>query len=51
MEIIIIETNFNYEKIYNLFSNISTLDIFKLFNLKKDYEKLGYSSNEILFIY
>jgi lipopolysaccharide export system permease protein len=44
---IIITTNFNYDKISKIFSNISTLDIFKLFNLKKDYEKLGYSSNEI----
>ena len=47
-EPLIIKTNFNYEKISKLFSNISTLDIFKLLNLKKDYEKLGYSSNEIL---
>ena len=45
---IIMTTNFNYEKITKLFSNISTLDIKKLFNLKNDYEKLGYSSNEIL---
>ena len=45
---IIMATNFNYEKITKLFSNISTLDIKKLFNLKNDYEKLGYSSNEIL---
>ncbi len=45
---IILSTNFNYEKITKLFSNISTLDIKKLFNLKNDYEKLGYSSNEIL---
>ena len=45
---LIIQTNFNYEKITKIFSNISTLDIFKLFDLKKDYEKLGYSSDEIL---
>ena len=43
----IIETNFNYEKINNIFSNVSTLSIFELFDLKKDYEKLGYSSVEI----
>ena len=43
----VIETNFNYEKINNLFSNVTTLDIFKLFDLKKDYERLGYSSDEI----
>ena len=44
---IIIETNFNYEKINNIFANISTLNIFELFDLKKDFEKLGYSSVEI----
>ena len=43
-----IETNFNQEKINNLFSNISTLNILELFDLKKDYENLGYSSDEIL---
>ena len=40
-------TNFDKEKIYKLFSNISTLNILELFNLKKDYENLGYSSDEI----
>lgn len=44
---IIFSTNFNEEKINNLFSNISTLNLIKLFNLKKDYDKLGYSSDEI----
>jgi lipopolysaccharide export system permease protein len=46
-ENLIFDTNFDNEKIYNLFSNISTLNIFELFNLKKDYENLGYSSDEI----
>ena len=41
------QTSFNTEKINNLFSNISTLNLLELFNLKRDYEKLGYSSNEI----
>ena len=40
-------TNFNSEKINSLFSNVSTLSLNKLFNVKKDYEKLGYSSDEI----
>ena len=48
IEYIVMKTNFNEEKINNLFSNISTLDIFKLFNLKKDFDKLGYSTREIL---
>ena len=40
-------TNFNSEKINSLFSDVSTLSINQLFNVKKDYEKLGYSSDEI----
>ena len=45
---IILKTNFNEEKINNLFSHITTLNLIKLFDLKKDYEKLGYSSDEII---
>jgi len=45
---LILKTNFDQDKINKLFSNISTLDLFDLFELKKDYEKLGYSSDEIL---
>ena len=44
---LIIQTNFNTEKIKSLFSNISTLHLLELFDLKKDYENLGYSSSEI----
>ena len=40
-------TNFNSEKINSLFSNISSFDIIKLLNLKKDYQKFGYSTDEI----
>ena len=43
-----LQTNFNKEKINSLFSNISTLNILELFDLKKDYENLGYSSDEII---
>ena len=43
-----LETNFNYEKINNLFSNVSTLNLLELFSLKDDYENLGYSSDEII---
>ncbi len=43
-----LETNFDTEKINSLFSNISTLNLLELFNLKKDYENLGYSSDEIV---
>ena len=47
LEKINFKTNFDNEKIRNLFSNYSTLHLFELFDLKKDYEKLGYSSDEI----
>lgn len=40
-------TNFDKEKISSMFSNISTLNLLELFDLKKDYENLGYSSDEI----
>ena len=43
-----LNTNFNFDIINKLFSNISTLNLFELFNLKKDYENLGYSSDEIM---
>jgi lipopolysaccharide export system permease protein len=44
---IILSTNFNEEKINNLFSNISTLNLIELFSQKKEFNKLGYSSDEI----
>ena len=43
-----LNTNFNFDRINKLFSNISTLNLFELFDLKKDYENLGYSSDEIM---
>ena len=46
--LIVLSTNFNENIINNLFDNISTLDLIKLFDLKKDYDKLGYSSDEII---
>ena len=42
------QTNFNEEKINNLFSNFSTLNLIELFDLKEDYETLGYSSDEVM---
>ena len=43
-----LETNFNEKKIKNYFSNMSTLNFFELFNLKNEYERLGYSSDEVI---
>ena len=39
--------NFNMEKINSFFTEISALDIIRLINSKKDYERLGYSTDEI----
>ena len=48
IKIINLKTNFDHDKISKLFSNISTLNLIELLDLKKDYENLGYSSDEIL---
>lgn len=42
-----LQSNFNSEKIKSLFTNISSFDLLQLYNLKKDYKNLGYSTNEI----
>jgi len=47
MENIIFKTNFNLEKINSLFSNLSSLTLFQLNKLKKDYQTLGYSTLEV----
>ena len=44
---LIIYSNFNYEKINNLFSNLSSLSILELFELKNNYKKINYSTIEI----
>ena len=46
-DILELKTNFDNDKIRNLFSNFRTMDLIELFNLKKDYQKLGYSPDEI----
>ena len=40
-------SNFNYEEINNLFSNLSSLTIWNLFELKKNYLTINYSTTEI----
>ena len=40
-------SNFNFEDINSLFSNLSSLTIWKLFKLKKDYLSIKYSTTEI----
>ena len=46
-EIIEFDTNFNIEKINNMFSDLSSLNFFELFDLRKDYKLFGYSTTEI----
>ena len=42
-----LKSNFNYERIQSLFSNLSSLSIIELFELKKNYKLLGYSTIEV----
>ena len=42
-----LNSNFNYQKITNLFSNLSALTIFELFELKENYNQLNYSTTEV----
>ena len=41
------KSNFDYQKIQNLFSNLSSLSIFKLFQLRQNYKELNYSTTEV----
>ena len=47
IENIIFKSNFNVKKINSLFSNLSSLSLFELSKLKKDYQSLGYSTLEV----
>ncbi len=42
-----IKTNFNYKRIQSLYSNLSSLSIVQLIELRKNYKKLNYSLTEI----
>ena len=41
------KTNFDYELIQNLFSNMSSLSLLELIKMRKNYQKLNYSLTEI----
>ena len=41
------ETNFDLERISNLFSDLTSLTYFDLLSLEKDYKAIGYSTSEI----
>jgi len=44
---LIIKTNFDYKKIKTLYSNLSSLNIFQLYELRKNYIKLNYSITDV----
>tara|TARA_Y100000816_G_scaffold179598_1_gene129869 strand:- start:626 stop:1699 length:1074 start_codon:yes stop_codon:yes gene_type:complete len=44
---LLFESNFNSEKINSLFSNLTSLTIWELFNLRDEYISVGYSVKEI----
>ena len=43
-DLLVFETNFNMQKIKNLFSDLSSLNLWQLQKLKNDYKSLGYST-------
>jgi lipopolysaccharide export system permease protein len=42
-----LQTHFNQKKINQLFSDLSSLNIFQLIKLSKDYKNLGYTTTEV----
>ncbi len=40
-------THFNYETVQSLYSNLSSLSIFELYELRQNYKNLGYSITEV----
>ena len=46
-EKLVIFSNFDYQKIQSLFSNLSSLSIMELIELKKNYKLLNYSTTEV----
>jgi lipopolysaccharide export system permease protein len=41
------KTNFDYEKMQSLYSNLSSLNIYQLFELRENYIRLSYSVTEV----
>ena len=46
-QILELKTNFDYKRIKSLYSNLSSLNIFQLFELRTNYKKLNYSLTEV----
>jgi len=47
IDLLKINTNFNYKRVKTLYSNLSSLSIIQLFELKENYKKLNYSLTEV----
>ena len=46
-DIIRLETSFDYKRIQSLYSNLSSLNIFLLYELRENYKRLNYSLTEV----
>ena len=46
-ELFELDTNFDYKRINSLYSNLSSLNLFELLELRKNYKKLNYSITEL----
>ncbi len=44
---ITLNTNFDYKRIQTLYSNLTSLNLFELYQLRKNYNKLNYSITEV----
>ena len=44
---LLLQTNYNYQIIQNLFSNMSSLSVFELIELRNNYKRLSYSLTEV----
>ncbi len=42
-----LQTNFDYKRIISLYSNLSSLNIYQLYELRENYKKLNYSLTEV----
>ena len=47
IDVLEINTNFDYKRVKTLYSNLSSLSIIQLFELKENYKKLNYSLTEV----
>ncbi len=46
-ELLILNSNFDINRVKTLYSNLSALNFFELFRLKENYKKLNYSTTEV----